>query len=67
MLGTDPWVRIAVLLCAGLSSASPRNRRRQSPTEVAGSWSIANQPTPFGEELFDIPESQAETVVEPDG
>ncbi len=23
--------------------------------------------TPFGEEIFDIPETQAETVVEPDG
>jgi len=28
---------------------------------------IRHGDTPFGEEIFDIPETQAETVVEPDG
>ena len=28
---------------------------------------IGHGDTPFGEEIFDIPETQAETVVEPDG
>ncbi len=39
-----------------------RSRARTVPNRL-----IRHGDTPFGEEIFDIPETQAETMVEPDG